>query len=277
MNDDLASIHAYLCADGYVITNPPTQVHKYYYIGLRNTNLTLLKDFQKKFERVFAVKPIITEDVDRCKIQSKELCLALLKQFGTFYSDKWKMPRLTKNQLRVWLRSYFDCDGWVGVVPGKDRKVGLESINRQGLEKIKGALKNFEISCTIKKRSNRNIYALTICGKDDLERFAKWVGFLHPFKAKRLKEALESYYNPKFEISSNKSGMYAFLKERGRLRLSRNEIRVFSILKENLSRLQRALLIHGIKSKLQGPWKNSEGREYYCLILKADDINKLRR
>ena len=72
-DNNLASIHAYLCADGYVIRNPPTQKHKYYYIGLRNQNITLLRDFQNKFESTFSVKPIITKDVDRCKIQNKEL------------------------------------------------------------------------------------------------------------------------------------------------------------------------------------------------------------
>jgi len=29
-------LHAYLCADGYVIRNPKTQKHNYYYVGLRN-------------------------------------------------------------------------------------------------------------------------------------------------------------------------------------------------------------------------------------------------
>ena len=51
---NLAAIHAYLCSDGYVIKNPRTQKHKYYYIGFRNTNLILLKDFQKKFNDYFS-------------------------------------------------------------------------------------------------------------------------------------------------------------------------------------------------------------------------------
>ena len=54
---NLSAIHGYLCADGYVCTNLPDQKHKYYSIGLRNTNITLLKDFESKFIKVFKIKP----------------------------------------------------------------------------------------------------------------------------------------------------------------------------------------------------------------------------
>ena len=84
---DLASIHAYLCSDGYVVKNPETQKHKYYYIGLRNTNNVLLEDFQRKFHEKFGVKPIITNE-GRCKIQSKEIYNILTKKI-TYYSDRW--------------------------------------------------------------------------------------------------------------------------------------------------------------------------------------------
>ena len=57
LDENLAAVHAYLCADGYVIKNSEAQKQKYYMIGFRNTNLILLKDFQDKFEKVFGVKP----------------------------------------------------------------------------------------------------------------------------------------------------------------------------------------------------------------------------
>ena len=81
-NEDLTAIHAYLCADGYVIRNPTTQSHKYYYIGLRNTNLTLLMDSQERFYRFFGVKPIITKD-GRARIQNKEIYQKLTKNMFT--------------------------------------------------------------------------------------------------------------------------------------------------------------------------------------------------
>ena len=132
-NEDLAAVHGYLCGDGYVVRNPISQKHKYYYIGLRNTNITLLKDFQKRFETVLGVRPIITNGKDRCKAQNKNLYFHLTKTFGSFYSHHWSLPQMNRACLSKWLRAYFDCDGWVRVLKAKDRKIGLESVNKTGL------------------------------------------------------------------------------------------------------------------------------------------------
>src|SRR3989344_7748838 len=260
-NKDLASIHAYLCADGYVITNPPSQKHKYYYIGLRNTNETLLHDFQSKFERVFRIRPIITNE-GRCKIQNKAIYQKLTKNY-TYYSDKWNFPKLSKNNYAAWLRSYFDCDGWVRVLKGKDRKIGLESINQRGINQIKSVLKKeFNITSVVKKRQDRNICSLTICGRDDLTRFKKDIGFLHPKKARTLEEALNSYVVYEWKIPITKTELRKFIRKVVRQRKSRKEIRFLSIIKRNLLLLKNTLATFKIKSKVYGPWKNSEGRLY---------------
>src|SRR3990172_3112733 len=112
IDENLAAIHAYLCADGYVTRNPPTQKNKYYRIALRNTNLILLRDFQNKFEKIFSIRPHIRED-GRCEIGSREIYEKLTKQFGSFYSWEWKMPELSEKLSKIWLRAYFDCEGWV--------------------------------------------------------------------------------------------------------------------------------------------------------------------
>lgn len=157
-NEEFASIHGYLCADGYVIRNPEIQKHKYYYIGLRNKNIILLKDFQKNFQKIFGLRPIITKQMDRCKIQNKKLTMFLLQKFGSFHSGNWNLPNFSKNEIRRWLRSYFDCDGWVSLVKAKDRKIGLESINENGLKQIQKVLKKFfNISSNVKHRKDRNI------------------------------------------------------------------------------------------------------------------------
>ena len=69
MDRSLVAVHAYLCADGYVVTS---EKYKYYRAGLRNTNLILLKDFQERFEKIFGVKPPIRKD-GRCEKCSKEI------------------------------------------------------------------------------------------------------------------------------------------------------------------------------------------------------------
>lgn len=188
---NLASIHAYLCSDGYVIKNPKTQKHKYYYIGLRNTNKTLLKDFQTKFKEVFNIEPIITNE-GRCKAQNKAIYYFLTKDFS-YYSYEWSLPKLSKKNLKYWLRAFFDCEAWVENQPRISRLIGLDCCNEQGLLSIQKALKRFNIDSQIKKRKNRTIWRLTICGYENIKKFRKEINFLHPDKNLKLKNALNSY------------------------------------------------------------------------------------
>jgi len=60
-DENLAAVHAYLCADGYVVKSKNPK-YKYFHIGFRNTNLILLKDFQEKFEKAFGLKPYLIEN-----------------------------------------------------------------------------------------------------------------------------------------------------------------------------------------------------------------------
>ena len=273
-NQDLASIHAYLCADGYVIRNPITQKHKYYYIGLRNTNIILLKDFQNKFKQVFALMPIITND-GRCKIQNKNIFFQLTKDFS-YYSDEWSLPKLSLEKLKCWLRSYYDCDGWVEVQKSKSRVIGLESINKNGLEQIKNSLLRFGIKASeVKKRKNRNIYCINICGKDNIIKFKENIDFLHPNKNKKLLEAINSYKTYEWTIPSKKEEFIEFINKQGRLRNDTKEFRFFSIIKDNLIRLKEKLIDYDINAKIYGPWKNNRGREYYCLSFNQKELIKL--
>jgi hypothetical protein len=127
---NLSALHGYLCGDGYVIKNPTTQKHKYYHIRFRNTNMTLLKDFQEKFQIVFVLKPHITNE-GRCRIQNKEIYCQLTKDFSyySYYSYKWTLPELSPEHLTFWLRAFFDCEGWVENQPRKSRLIGLDCCN----------------------------------------------------------------------------------------------------------------------------------------------------
>lgn len=152
---NLSAIHGYLCGDGYVIKNPENQKHKYYYIGLRNTNDVLLKDFQKKFNSAFGLKPIITNE-GRCKIQNKDIYHFLTKNHS-YYSYEWKLPKLSKENLSCWLRAFFDCEGWVENQPAKSRLIGLDCCNKFGLNGIKSSLQKFNVCSQVKKRKGRTI------------------------------------------------------------------------------------------------------------------------
>tara|TARA_Y100000310_G_scaffold241784_1_gene245852 strand:- start:16270 stop:17121 length:852 start_codon:yes stop_codon:yes gene_type:complete len=265
-NKNLAAVHGYLCADGYVTRNPKNQRHKYYHIGLRNTNEVLLKDFQTKFKLIFGLKSIITNE-GRCKIQNKDVYYILTKNYS-YYSYEWKLPQLSKENLKFWLRAFFDCEGWVENQPAKSRLIGVDCCNKTGLLSIQVALKKFKIDSKIHKKKDRMIWRLTICDLSNLKRFHKNIGFLHPNKNKKLLEAIDSYKDYFWKIPNNKRGLLEFVRVNGKTRESRNEIRFCSIKKVNLINLKKALNKYKINSKLFGPWKNNTGSEYYYLIIK---------
>ncbi|MBU0456585.1 MAG: LAGLIDADG family homing endonuclease [Nanoarchaeota archaeon] len=277
-DEDLAAIHGYLCGDGYVIKNPNTQKHKYYHIGFRNINEAILKDFQSKFTKFFGITPIITNE-SRCRIQNKEIYMLLTNDFS-YYSYKWELPKLSRKCLKFWLRAFFDCEGWVENQPAKSRLIGLDCCNEFGLYSVQKALDKLNISSQIKKRKNKTIWRLTICGMVTLKKFQKSIGFLHPEKKAKLKEAINSYVNYDWFLPDSKKELFKFVKKKGKLRKSKDELIFISIKKKNLRNLKKALNKYQIKSKLFGPWKSSTSSKYYSLVIKKEVLenerNKIR-
>ena len=267
-NKDLSAIHGYLCGDGYVVTNPLTQKHKYYHIGFRNTNEILLKDFQNRFKRVFKIKPIIYGA--RCIIHSKELYYKLTNDYS-YYSHEWVLPNLSKNNLRYWLRAFFDCEAWVYNKKRKDRHIGLDSVNHNGLLQIQNALKIFKIESKIKMRKNRNISRLYIFGKNNLIRYAEEIEFLHPNKNKKLDEAIKSFVDYTWEFPEDKTQLKSFItclmKEKAKVKKP-FIVRVLSIKRKNLEKLSKYLhTLFNIETKVYGPRFNGYGTEYYELTI----------
>ena len=86
---NLAVIHGYLCSDGSVVRNQPSQKHKYYRIQLRNTDKTLLEDFRDKFQKKFNLKPSIYKN-QRTLIHSKELYFELYLSTKILYDNNLK-------------------------------------------------------------------------------------------------------------------------------------------------------------------------------------------
>lgn len=270
-NKDISSIHAYLCSDGYVIKNPETQKHKYYYIGLRNYNTKLLKDFQSKCKRQFGIKPRIKKD-GRAIIQNKNLYYELTNGMS-FYSREWRIPVLNKTNLSSWLKSFFDCEAWVEVKKGKTRTIRLDSVNKEGVIQIQKALINFRINSTLKNRKNSQV-RLNICGLDDLKKFQKHINFFHPKKDKLLQEAIKSYVTYEWEIPKTKDELIKFINKTGKIRKP-HQVRLFTIKKKNLVNLKKALKRYRIRSKLNGPYTNQYGSLNYYLSLSYLDYKKL--
>lgn len=280
IDEDLAVIHAYLCADGYVIKNPPTQKNKYYVIGFRNTNSNLLKDFHKRFNNYFGISTRFLER-ERCVIGNKEIYHILTKNFGSFYSWEWSMPKLDKNLIKLWLRAYFDCEGWVTCISHQNRAIGLCCVNEKGIIKIVEALKILGIEAKYKKRNTRNIFSLNIFGKDNLIKFRNKVGFLHPKKNKNLEIAINDYVKYLWEFPENEKSLRNFvkniIKDKIRFRKDKFYARIISNKKQNLTRLKKELFkFFEIKSRVYKS-KNGCGTIYYTLMIKNSEVNKLLR
>ncbi len=272
-NKNMSAIHAYLCADGYVIKNPVTQKHKYYYIGLRNTCLDLLEDFENKFEAEFNTKPRRGKD-GRSVVQNKELYYFLTKDHS-YYSKNWNMPELSKENLKYWLRAYFDCEAWVSLETRKSRLIGLDCMNLEGIKHIKKSLGRFNIPSKMKKVKGRNIFRLLIYGKENLVRFQRDIGFLHPQKKEKLKKIIGDYVNYNWIFPEDETELKEFVLNKARI--SERGIRFFSIFKKNLDELVKILSLIGIESKVYGPWINGLGNRYFQLsIHKKEQIIKFK-
>lgn len=267
-NKDLAAIHGYLCSDGYVIRNPVTQKHKYYRVGLRNTCPTLLEDFRNRCKSFFKVNASVYRS-ERCDFWSKETYFKLTKK-DTYYSERWSLPKLSKKNLGLWLRAYFDCDGWVFVEGRQNRHIGLDSINHKGILQMQEALKRFRIESRVRKVKKGYMSRLLIYRKESLVNYRKYIGFLHPAKEAKLNKAIESYVNYNWNFPA-KTKLRAFIieliKRKARVK-SNGVIRVNSIVKANLTNLSGFLSeIFKIESKVYGPWVNGYGNAYYELTI----------
>ena len=266
-NENMASLHAYLSGDGYVIRNPPEQKHKYYRIDLRNFNSVLLKDFQNKFYKEFGVKPKICAD-GRCRKKSKEIYLYLTKEYS-YYSYEWEIPKFkNKTYLSSWIRSFYDCEGWVINKERQSRCVNIESVNFNGLKQLKKYLLIFNIkTAKIKSRKQGKIFRLEIFGKENLIRFQNKINFIHPEKKTYLEKAINSYVNYFWTIPKNKKALLKFIKKIGIIRKERKHMRINSIKKKNLAVIKIRLMNFKIKSKLGGPYISGSYSKYYTLTM----------
>jgi len=272
-SEDLAAVHGYLCSDGMV-----KQFGKHYQIKFTNITQELLEDFNKRFFKEFRIKPKEYKErhITRLLIYNKNLFFELMK-FGPYDSRNWAAPIkfLTKNTASIWLRAFFDAEAWVELQKAKNRAIRVDCINLKGLQQISDLLKNFGIKSQITCRKLDYMWRLNICGKENLRKFKDKIEFLHISKNNLLNDAINSYKTYEWKMPETKQELLSFIKKNGRLRKSRNEIRFFSIKRDNLTELKKVLKAYKVHSKVQGPWLNSAKRKYYCLILKEKEVNKL--
>src|SRR3989344_1123893 len=233
LNEDLTIIHAYLCADGYVTRHSPTQNHKYYKLGLRNTNYTLLKDFHDRFNRYFKVCPNLYIG-QRCEKGSRKIYENMTNSFGSFYSYEWKMPKMDNEKLiKLWLRTYFDCEGWVFCKSHQNRHVGVDCVNEHALNQVKKELEKFGIRIIKKVVKDGKMFRLLIYGKENIIKFQKEVNFNHPDKKVKLQEAISDFVDYNWKIENNSESIRSILLEKVTIKKP-YLVRIFSREERNL-------------------------------------------
>ncbi len=275
----LAALHGYLSGDGYVIKNSPTQKQKYYNIGFRNTEERLLQDFQEKFESIFMEIPHISKNKDRCSKGSRLIYEFFTDRYGSFYSREWSVPEMSIECKAVWLRAFFDCEGWVLNIPGKNRHIGLDSVNHSGLRAIAEMLNDdFGIETKLHANKGRDTLRLVIYGRENLVLFGEKIGFLHTKKRKKFIEALASFDSWKWHFPTKKSEKEKYTIEilKEKIKFRQNNARMFSR-KENLEKLQKILReLFRIESKIIRT-KNGLGTTYHYLSFYGrEDLERLK-
>ena len=75
------------------------------------------------------------------------------------------MPDFSRSNLSIWLRAFFDCEGWVLNKVAVNRHIGLDSVNHKGILQIRDALEKFGIRTKFKQKKGRSTYRILIYGK----------------------------------------------------------------------------------------------------------------
>lgn len=60
--------------------------------------------------------------------------------------------------------------------------------------------------------TNRDVFRLNIYGKENIVSFEKQIGFLHPKKKTRLREAINSYVDYVWRFPAEKEALKSFIK-----------------------------------------------------------------
>ena len=277
---ELAAVHAYLCADGYVVKNKPPQKQKFYRLALRNTQIELLEDFNSSFFSVFKKSPLLSKGLDRSVVNSKELYYYFTKKFGSFYSSEWRMPSypMSESALACWLRAFFDCEAWLELQTRKNRAIHLQCINLQGLKQVKKSLRRLKITSKIKKVNKRNIYCLSVFGRGNLIKFQEKINFLHPRKKQKLQEVLRDFEDYNWVLPDEPMALLEWLCNRIKTKNS-YRIRVCSKKRKNLVVLKRALArFFDIYSRISNSRFNGYGARYFELVVsRKKSLDKLKK
>lgn len=188
LNKNLSYILGVLAGDGYI---DYSNQRRAYHIGLSATDKEFVEKFRKSLFNFFKIKSSNEFRKSRNKkwnaqyitrLCSKEAC-DFINSIGQFKKENWKIPEIIKNSdtdiKTAFLRGFFDSEG---EIDKKSWRVGVTSMNLEGLKQIGKLLESLGMRYTIiKSKDNRpnthQKYRLRIHDKKSIKLFNNLIGF----------------------------------------------------------------------------------------------------
>jgi len=214
----------------------------------------------------------------------KEKIVREILLLGPVGSYTWRIPKINERGLvREWVKAFFDSEA---TVISTNREIVIESVNRIGMNQLRTALvKIFNVSSKAGFRKDRGIYLLRICGKADLQKFYKTVGFNHELKQQKLGFLLaryQKYYGITWNLPgvNNKKDARKMLadifKYRGYFRVKAQKYGSFELGLHNSKVITKiaGALQHYFKINVALSTNDRQGRSWIW-ISRADELGKL--
>jgi len=192
-----ARLIARLKGDGSIFVGGRRKTN--YFLKYESANLQELEQFANDLKEVYNLKSKhelhrsgkkINKFLNVVFVRSK-LAFMDMQRYGPFYSRTWRVPKEIKNSSKKiqkeFLSTFVEDEG--SVILAK-KEIRLYSINKIGLEDLSKLLKNFKIKTNIESGfgAGRNIYSLTINGKENLLAFKNFIGFRSQKRNQKLNE-----------------------------------------------------------------------------------------
>ena len=190
-----ARLIGYFMGDGSVTVRPEKNGAIHHTCCFFPDDKYMKNSFLEGIDKIYKLTPHIKEVKNNWKITfgSKAVVTYLLKNYGSFRSLEWKLPNFkTEEELKEWLRAFFDCEAHVS-----KKSIQLQSVNKEGILQIKNVLERLDIKsglCTY-ERKNKNWntnYILSITKKSERYKFLKTIGFYHKRKLEKLTKLVKA-------------------------------------------------------------------------------------
>lgn len=186
----IAQLCGFIAGDGSIKIRKDGNGFNHYDISFYPDDLLMAQKYINTFEEVYEKKPSIVplNNFYRVRVSSKVACDHLLK-ISTFDTYNWKVPDFVFSDLLYkseFLRAIFDCESHVS-----KNNIQLQSVNQNGVNQLRELLAAFGIESKIYRYKRKNSkwginYILVIGRKENIKKYAEFIGFNHSIKIKKL-------------------------------------------------------------------------------------------